>query len=47
MKREKGHGYGTKIIREIAERFQGEYFTEEKDGNYKATVTLLVQKDGG
>lgn len=45
VKTEKGHGYGTKILKEIAERFHGEYHVTEKNGRYKATVTLLTEND--
>lgn len=35
-----GHGYGQKILADIASHYRGEFFTEFTDGIYKAAISL-------
>lgn len=37
-----GHGYGHKILTDIASLYHGEFFTEFTDGIYKAAVSLQL-----
>lgn len=37
-----GHGYGQKILTDIASLYHGEFFTEFSDGIYKAAVSLQL-----
>ena len=37
-----GHGYGQKILTDIASLYHGEFFTEFTDGIYKAAISLQL-----
>ena len=37
-----GHGYGQKILTDIASLYHGEFFTEYVDGIYKAAISLQL-----
>lgn len=37
-----GHGYGQKILTDIASHYHGEFFTEFTDGIYKAAISLQL-----
>lgn len=37
-----GHGYGQKILADIASLYHGEFFTEFADGIYKAALSLQI-----
>ena len=37
-----GTGYGHKILRDLAKRYQGDFFTEYKDGTFTAQLSLRV-----
>lgn len=37
-----GHGYGQKILTDIASLYHGEFFTEYTDGIYKAAISLQL-----
>lgn len=37
-----GHGYGQKILTDIAANYHGEFFTEFADGIYKAAISLQL-----
>lgn len=39
-KRRKGHGYGTKILEDIARKYEGEYDASFKKGLYTATIAV-------
>lgn len=39
-----GHGYGQKILTDIASLYHGEFFTEFTDGIYKAAVSLQLSQ---
>lgn len=36
------HGYGTKIIKEITEKYEGEYYWEVNDNTFKSTVIVSI-----
>ncbi len=42
-----GHGYGQKILTDIASLYHGEFFTEFKDSIYKAAISLQLSPDFG
>ncbi|MBR2408266.1 MAG: GHKL domain-containing protein [Lachnospiraceae bacterium] len=42
-----GHGYGHKILTDIASLYHGEFFTEYTDGIYKAAVSLQLSPVSG
>lgn len=42
-----GHGYGHKILTDIASLYHGEFFTEFADGIYKAAVSLQLPPVSG
>lgn len=42
-----GHGYGQKILTDIASIYHGEFFTEFTDGIYKAAVSLQLSPASG
>ena len=42
-----GHGYGQKILTDIASLYHGEFFTEYADGIYKAAVSLQLSPTSG
>ena len=37
-----GHGYGSRILRDLAERYGGEYLASFQNGTYTAIVSLIV-----
>ena len=37
-----GHGFGQKILTDIASLYHGEFFTEYVDGIYKAAISLQL-----
>lgn len=42
-----GHGYGHKILTDIASHYHGEFFTEYTDGIYKSAVSLQLSPVSG
>lgn len=45
QKPEKGHGFGSKILRELAERYDGGYETIYESGRFTAVVSLLPKSE--
>lgn len=45
QKPEKGHGFGSKILRELAERYDGGYETIYEGGRFTAVVSLLPKSE--
>lgn len=39
-----GHGYGQKILKDIAEQYQGQFATGWKNQEYSAVISLLVEE---
>lgn len=39
-----GHGYGQKILKDIAEQYQGQFTTGWKNQEYSAVISLLVEE---
>lgn len=44
-KPEKGHGYGQKILRDLAARYSGDYHGEYENGQFTAVVALLAAQE--
>lgn len=40
----KGHGYGTKILKELASKYAGSYETDYEDGVFTAVISLLPEQ---
>ena len=40
----KGHGYGSKILKQLAAKYDGSYQTSYEDGVFTAVVTLLLEQ---
>lgn len=41
-----GHGYGSRILKAIAEKYEGEYVADYHDGRFTAVVTLVCERGG-
>lgn len=41
----KGTGYGQKILNSLAEKYQGNFFSERQGGQYMAQISLLLDKE--
>ena len=41
----KGTGYGQKILKSLAEKYQGDFLTQKQDGQYTAQISLLLEKE--
>lgn len=43
-KPDKGHGYGSKILKQLSEKYDGGYQTSYEDGVFTAVVSLLLEQ---